>query len=35
MLCEEFLEKGKFKILEFSWGDGFEEGDCSFGGEDY
>ena len=32
---EELSEKGKPKILEPSWGDGLEEGDCPLGGEDH
>ena len=35
MPCEESPEKGKPKILEPSWGDGLEEGDCPLGGEDH
>ena len=35
MPCEEPPEKGKPKILEPSWGDGLEEGDCPLGGEDH
>ena len=32
---EESPEKGKPKVLEPSWGDGLEEGDCPLGGEDH
>jgi len=35
MPCEESPENGKPKILEPSWGDGLEEGDCPLGGEDH
>ena len=35
MPCEESPEKGNPKLLEPSWGDGLEEGDCPLGGEDH